>query len=178
VPREERTRAPDWDRSADHIRASGHNGCTQRSNTWLHPNVPRKVRFFSLAPRTPSIHGMTRSCLPLEIGSADRGHNGRARRWLLKGVDDPKETLQATNRCIARGSPVSRLAAIWTRHSICKVQTHANRQTPNAIKNKINAATKMKMVADVWRWGRVDARVRDEFSLAALIDDAKLNKRG
>src|SRR5689334_4064454 len=46
VPREERTRAPDWDRSADHIGASSHNGCTQRPNTWLHPNVSRKVRLF------------------------------------------------------------------------------------------------------------------------------------
>jgi hypothetical protein len=29
-PREERTRAVDWDRSADHIRASGHSGCIAR----------------------------------------------------------------------------------------------------------------------------------------------------
>src|SRR6516162_8707836 len=42
VPREERTRAVDWDRSADHIRARGHNGCIQRPDTWLHPNVSRK----------------------------------------------------------------------------------------------------------------------------------------
>src|SRR6516164_10191092 len=41
VPREERTRACDWDRSADHIRARGHNGCIQRPDTWLHPNVSR-----------------------------------------------------------------------------------------------------------------------------------------
>jgi hypothetical protein len=31
-----------WDRSADHIRASGHNGCIQRPDTWLHPNASRK----------------------------------------------------------------------------------------------------------------------------------------
>src|SRR5262249_19781797 len=42
VPREERTRACDWDRSVDHIRASSHNGCIQRPDTWLHPNVSRK----------------------------------------------------------------------------------------------------------------------------------------
>src|SRR6516164_8298432 len=41
VPREERTRAFDWDRSADHIRARSHNGCIQRPDTWLHPNVSR-----------------------------------------------------------------------------------------------------------------------------------------
>jgi hypothetical protein len=33
-----RARAFDWDRSADHIRAGSQNGCTQRSETWLHPN--------------------------------------------------------------------------------------------------------------------------------------------
>src|SRR6516165_9345953 len=30
-----------WDRSVDHIRASSHNGCTQRPDTWLHPNASR-----------------------------------------------------------------------------------------------------------------------------------------
>jgi hypothetical protein len=29
-------------RSANHIRASGHSGCTQRPDTWLHPNASRK----------------------------------------------------------------------------------------------------------------------------------------
>jgi hypothetical protein len=29
-------------KSADHIRASGHNGCIQRPDTWLHPNASRK----------------------------------------------------------------------------------------------------------------------------------------
>src|SRR6516162_1115675 len=37
VPREERTRGIDWDRSVDHIRASSHNGCIKRPDTWLHP---------------------------------------------------------------------------------------------------------------------------------------------
>jgi hypothetical protein len=31
--REQRTRENVWDRSADHIRASGHNGCVQRPDT-------------------------------------------------------------------------------------------------------------------------------------------------
>src|SRR5579862_5429616 len=30
-----------------------------RPYTWLHPNASQKVRFFSLAPRAPSIHGPT-----------------------------------------------------------------------------------------------------------------------
>src|SRR4051812_24377464 len=37
VPREERTRGSEWDRSADHIRARSHNGCIERPDTWLHP---------------------------------------------------------------------------------------------------------------------------------------------
>ena len=43
-------------RSADHIRASSHNGCTQRPDTWLHPNASLN-RQIPLAPRAPSIHG-------------------------------------------------------------------------------------------------------------------------
>ena len=43
-------------RSADHIRASGHSGCIQRPDTWLHPNASLK-RQIPLAPRAPSIHG-------------------------------------------------------------------------------------------------------------------------
>src|SRR6516225_175487 len=42
VPREERARACVWDRSADHIKARSQNGCIQRPDTWLHPNVSRK----------------------------------------------------------------------------------------------------------------------------------------
>ena len=30
-------------RSADYIRASGHNGCINRPNTWLHPNASLKT---------------------------------------------------------------------------------------------------------------------------------------
>jgi hypothetical protein len=30
-------------RSANHIRAGGHSGCTQRPDTWLHPNASRKT---------------------------------------------------------------------------------------------------------------------------------------
>ena len=43
-------------RLADYIRASGHNGCINRPNTWLHPNASLKCPIFSLAPRAPSIH--------------------------------------------------------------------------------------------------------------------------
>jgi len=43
-------------RSANHIRAGGHSGCTQRPDTWLHPNASRK-RQIPLASRAPSIHG-------------------------------------------------------------------------------------------------------------------------
>ncbi len=46
-------------RSANHIRAGGHSGCTQRPDTWLHPNASRK-RQIPLASRAPSIHGTSR----------------------------------------------------------------------------------------------------------------------
>ena len=35
-------------RSADYIRASSHNGCIQRPNTWLHPNASLKCPTFPL----------------------------------------------------------------------------------------------------------------------------------
>ena len=35
-------------RSADYIRASGHNGCIQRPDTWLHPNPSLKCPIFPL----------------------------------------------------------------------------------------------------------------------------------
>ena len=35
-------------RSADYIRASSHNGCIQRPNTWLHPNASLKCQIFPL----------------------------------------------------------------------------------------------------------------------------------
>src|SRR5436190_8193270 len=46
-------------RSADYIRASGHSGCIQRPNTWLHPNPSLKCQI-PLATRAPSIHGTNR----------------------------------------------------------------------------------------------------------------------
>src|ERR1022692_3320756 len=38
-------------RSADYIRASSHNGCIQRPNTWLHPNASLKCQIFPLHRR-------------------------------------------------------------------------------------------------------------------------------
>jgi len=35
-------------RSANYIRASSHNGCIQRPNTWLHPNASLKCQIFPL----------------------------------------------------------------------------------------------------------------------------------
>src|SRR2546423_2120385 len=43
-------------RSADYIRASGHSGCIQRPNTWLHPNPSLRCQI-PLATRASSIHG-------------------------------------------------------------------------------------------------------------------------
>ena len=55
--REERARGFDWDRSADHIRARSQNDCTLEAGYMTAPvSFREKVRFFSLAPRAPSIH--------------------------------------------------------------------------------------------------------------------------
>ena len=59
-------------RSADHIRASGHSGCIQRPDTWLHPNASLKCQI-PLAPRAPSIHGTFRTCRVALTMSVDRG---------------------------------------------------------------------------------------------------------
>ena len=40
-------------RSANHIRASSHSGCTQRPDTWLHPNASQNVRFLLHRGRRP-----------------------------------------------------------------------------------------------------------------------------
>jgi hypothetical protein len=54
-------------RSADHIRASGHSGCIQRPDTWLHPNASLK-RQIPLASRAPSLHGTFETCRPALTG--------------------------------------------------------------------------------------------------------------
>jgi hypothetical protein len=56
-------------RSANHIRAGGHSGCTQRPDTWLHPNASRK-RQIPLASRAPSIHGTSRTSADVRFESA------------------------------------------------------------------------------------------------------------
>ena len=71
-----------WDRSADHIRASGHSGCIARGQAskrkqavyMAAPERFAKKSDFSLAPRAPSIHGpgrvkSLRSCEPVEDSS-------------------------------------------------------------------------------------------------------------
>jgi hypothetical protein len=57
VPREERARAFDWDRSADHIRARSQNGCIQRPEYMAAPERFAETLDPPLAPRAPSIHG-------------------------------------------------------------------------------------------------------------------------
>jgi hypothetical protein len=60
VPREERTRASVWDRSADHIRASSQTAALKGRIHGCTRTLREKVRFFSLAPRAPSIHDPSR----------------------------------------------------------------------------------------------------------------------
>src|SRR4051812_24377465 len=65
VPREERTRGSEWDRSADHIRARSHNGCIERPDTWLHP-----YRFAKSTEAFPCKASAVHTC-------ATRGKNAR-----------------------------------------------------------------------------------------------------
>jgi hypothetical protein len=51
------------------------------------------------------------------------------------------------------------------------------RQTANAKRIKINAAAMTKIVPDFLTYGYAGPRVLDEFSLAALIDDARIDRR-
>src|SRR5712675_415461 len=74
-------------RSADHIRASGHSGCIQRPDTWLHPNASLK-RQIPLAPRAPSIHGTFETCRPAVTTSASGGRPEVAGRG-QNGAFDP-----------------------------------------------------------------------------------------
>ena len=73
-------------RSADYIRASGHNGCINRPNTWLHPNASLKCPIFSLAPRAPSIHGTNRTSLAAGC-PVSGGLNRSTQHFILNGKD-------------------------------------------------------------------------------------------
>jgi hypothetical protein len=60
-------------RSANHIRASGHNGCTQRPDTWLHPNASQKT---SDSPCTAgAVHTWHFSAVPTALSTV--GFGGR-----------------------------------------------------------------------------------------------------
>jgi hypothetical protein len=65
-------------RSADYIRASSHNGCIQRPNTWLHPNASLKCQIFPLHRRRRPYMALSghsnrsRVCPLLEVVSTDR----------------------------------------------------------------------------------------------------------
>src|SRR5262245_1235254 len=65
-------------RSADHIRASSHSGCTQRPDTWLHPNASRKRQILLLHRGRRPYMALSDVLLPdckrslSEVGSTDR----------------------------------------------------------------------------------------------------------
>ena len=58
-----------WDRSVDHIRASGHNGCIQRPDTWLHPNVSRRRQILlpCIAGAVHTWHGRALPAVPFGV---------------------------------------------------------------------------------------------------------------
>src|SRR3954463_16549838 len=65
VPREERTRGSEWDRSADHIRVRSHSGCVERPDARLPP-----YRFAKRSESFPCKAGAVHTC-------ATRGKNAR-----------------------------------------------------------------------------------------------------
>ena len=72
-------------RSADHIRASGHSGCIQRPDTWLHPNASPKCQI-PLAPRAPSIHGTFQTCRDVRVESASLIGRSRSSTFRLSTI--------------------------------------------------------------------------------------------
>src|SRR5450759_1118750 len=81
-------------RSADYIRASSHNGCIQRPNTWLHPNASLKCQIFPLhRGRRPymALNGQTLSAIECPL----LDQSGQS--WILArdglSANDPKRTL-------------------------------------------------------------------------------------
>src|SRR5262252_4098402 len=80
-------------RSANHIRASSHSGCTQRPDTWLHPNASQNVRFLLHRGRRPymalSDRSLRRECLAAIGGEADIARTALA---CPCEANDPKRT--------------------------------------------------------------------------------------
>src|SRR5262249_54871429 len=112
VPREEIARAFVWDRSADHIRASSHNGCIQRPNTWLHPNASQNVRFASCtagAVHTWHIADISAACANVR----NRGVVSRGRGNTLSQTQGMEWT--AMDRSYARGFNAVAKEELWER---------------------------------------------------------------
>jgi hypothetical protein len=89
----------------------------------------------------------------------------------------------ASSRSTRAGSPFARKPTV-TRDMVDQIcgpcqwgPTQAKRQTPHTIRSKISAATKTKTVADFLGYGGAGSRVNDEFSVAALIEAASIERR-
>ena len=92
-------------RSADYIRASSHNGCIQRPNTWLHPNASLICQIFPLhRGRRPymALSGHSRHRNNLSAFGDKSGH------WAgISNINDPQQ--HARKRCANACRVVSRL---------------------------------------------------------------------
>src|SRR5260370_78220 len=87
-------------RSANHIRAGGHSGCTQRPDTWLHPNASRK-RQIPLASRAPSKHGTKRRFAAAhQFGRFWRWSGQRWTDWLGAGSRTTRRSLFARSNSL------------------------------------------------------------------------------
>jgi hypothetical protein len=95
-----RTRAPVWDRSADHIRASGRSGCIalrqvskrKQAGYMAAPGRFAKRSDFSLAPRAPSIHGPKCQFAAVQRYGCCRSNTGRSVDVADTDGPDPKPT--------------------------------------------------------------------------------------
>ena len=86
-------------RSADYIRASSHNGCIQRPNTWLHPNASLKCPIFPLhrGRRPYMAHDCVRRAAPFRTRLDNNGQKSILPRDGYDVNDDPSATLATRN---------------------------------------------------------------------------------
>src|SRR5437016_1527917 len=70
-----RRRSRRSEETADYIRASGQNGCPQRPDTWLHPNVSQKLNSSSFRARSIAFQ--------FEVRAMDSIPSGRHKRGVL-----------------------------------------------------------------------------------------------
>src|ERR1035441_7972018 len=98
-------------RSADYIRASSHNGCIQRPNTWLHPNASLNCPIFPLhRGRRPymALSGHSRHRNNLVAFGQERTKLDFSPRWFVRFSNRPfgVKRFQAINHYLSDYPPL------------------------------------------------------------------------